>query len=121
MEQNDYQFSNPHQGTPPPPVKQPNNPALASMIVGIFSLLSCCFPPLQFILGVVGILLVYFSRKGKPWSGFAIAGLVMSILALIISICVVIYMVFAYQMMKDPRFAPLFNDIYKIYESMPAQ
>lgn len=104
-----------------PPYKQPNNMALASMFVGIFSLLSCCLPPLQFLLGVVGILLVIFSRRGKPWSGFAVAGLVMSILALLISIAMVIYLVFAFQMMRDPQFAPLFNEIYEMYETMPVQ
>ena len=101
-----------------PPYKQQNNMALASMIVGIFALLSCCFPPLQFVLGVVGILLVIFSKKGKPWSGFAIAGLVMTIISLLISIVMVLYIGFAYKMMKDPQFAPMFNEVYEMYEEM---
>ncbi len=106
---------------PQPPYKQQNNMALASMIVGIFSLLSCCFPPLQFVLGIVGILLVIFSKKGKPWSGFAIAGLVMSIISLLISIVMVLYLAFAFQMMRDPQFAPLFNEVYEMYETLPVQ
>lgn len=106
---------------PQQPYKQPNNMALASMIVGIFSLLSCCFPPLQFVLGIVGILLVIFSKKGKPWSGYAIAGLVMSIISLLISIVMVLYLALAFQMMRDPQFAPLFNEVYEMYETLPVQ
>lgn len=121
MEQNDYHFNNPNQKTPPPPEVPVNNLALTSMIVGIFSLLSFCFPPLQFIMGMIGILLVYFSKKGKPWSGFAIAGLVMSIIALIFSILMVLYFTLVFQMMKDPKFAPLFNDIYQMYQNTSVQ
>ena len=123
---NGYNPGGPNNGynpyPPQPPYKQQNNMALAAMIVGIFSLLSCCIPPLQFALSVVGILLVIFSKKGgKPWSGFAIAGLVLSILSLIISIVMVIYVIFAFQMMRDPQYAPLFNEIYQMYESAPIQ
>lgn len=123
--QNNYNTPDPfnqnnyNQLPPLTPAGQTNNMAVASMIVSIFGLLTCCIPPLQFIIGVVGILLVIFSKKGRPWSGFAIAGLVMSIIALLISIAMVIYMVFAFQMMKDPQFAPIFNDIYQMYETMP--
>lgn len=115
-----YYQNNSSQFTPPPG-NQPNNLAIGSMIVGIFSLISCCIPLLQFILGVAGILLVIFSKRGKPWSGFAIAGLVLSIIAILISVAMVIYMIVVFQMMKDPQFAPLFNDIYQMYESMSIQ
>lgn len=106
--------------TPPtPPVKQQNNMAVASMIVSIFGLLSCCFPPLQFILGMAALLLAIFSKKGKPFCGFAIAGLIMSIFCLVISIALTAYMAFAFAVMKDPQFAPIYNEIMEMYESMP--
>ena len=109
-------------GTPAP--NKTNNLAVVSMIVGIFGLVFCCFPPLQFSLGVAGIVLVIFSKRGKPWSGFAIAGLVLSILSLLISLAVFAYGLKIAGMMKDPQYAPLFNDVYEMfemYETMPIQ
>ena len=119
MENYDNQYNNNWQEMPPqPPVKPQNNMAIASMIVSIFGLLSCCFPPLQFILGMVALLLAIFSKKGNPFSGFAIAGLIMSIFCLVISIAMVLYLVFAFSMMKDPQYGPMINDIMQMYEEM---
>ena len=123
---NGYNPGGPNNGYnpyPPQPLyKQQNNMALAAMIVGIFSLLSCCFWPLQIALGVTGIVLVIFSKRGgKPWSGFAIAGLVMSIIALLISIVFIVYTIIGYAMLKDPQMAPLMEEIYKMYETAPIQ
>lgn len=119
---NQYDNNNWQAPTPPPqpPVKQQNNMALASMIVGIFGLLSCCLPPLQFVLGMVSLLLVIFSKKGQPFSGFAIAGLVMSIFCLVISIVMAAYMILSLSMLNDPSFAPILDEIMEIYGSTPA-
>lgn len=119
MENYDNQYNSDWQQTPPqPPIKQQNNLAIASMIVSIFGLLACCIPPLQFVLGMAALLLAIFSKKGKPFSGFAIAGLVMSIFCLVISIAMVLYLVFAFNMMKDPQYGPMINEILQMYEEM---
>ncbi|MEG0687565.1 MAG: DUF4190 domain-containing protein [Hungatella sp.] len=104
--------------TPVSPRKELNGLALGSMIVSILGLLACCLPPLQFFLGVVGILLAIFSKRGtgKPLSGFAIAGLVMSILSIVISILLAIYFVIVMGMMSDPNYAPMFHDINNIMQ-----
>lgn len=108
------------------PLQETNKLAVASMVIGIFALLSnfcCCFPA-GFILGVVSIALVILSKKQKPFSGFAVAGLVLSILSLIASIALFIYLIFVYGMIKDPQYGPMINDMIRqyqeIYESMPA-
>lgn len=67
-------------------------------------------------------MLVIFSKRGdKPWSDFAVASLVMSIIALLISIVFIIYAIIGYAMFKDPQMAPLMEEIYKMYEIAPIQ
>ncbi len=98
------------------PQKKRNNLALASMIVSIFALLSCCVPFIQFPLAVVAIVLVILSKKGQPLHGFAIAGLVLSILSIVISIAAVFYYGAVFQLMSDPEFMAIYEDMMKIYE-----
>lgn len=120
MENNDNQYTN-QQQTPkaPQPPAPPQNPmALASMITGIFGLLACCAPPLQFVLGMISLLLAIFSKKEKPFSGFAIAGLVMSILCLLTSVGMVLAVIWASEQMKDPEYAALYREILQIYQEM---
>lgn len=116
-EKNDWQPDNHQNKRPANPV---NNMALTSMIIGIFGLLlACCFPPLQFLLGVTSLLLAIFSKKGKPFHGFAIAGLILSILCILVSIAVIAYFALVYSMMRDPQYAPLFHELYELYQIPP--
>lgn len=96
--------------------KQSNGMALASMIVGIFALLSCCIPFIQFPLAVIDIVLVILSKKGKPFHGFAIAGLVLGIISILISIGMTIYWGVVITMMKDPEFMSMYNEILEMYQ-----
>lgn len=98
------------------PQKKRNNLALASMIVSIFALLSCCLPFIQFPLAVVAIVLVILSKKGQPLHGFAIAGLVLSIISILISIVAVFYYGAVFQLMSDPEFMAIYEDLIKMYE-----
>ncbi len=98
------------------PPKRRNNLALASMIVSIFALLSCCVPFIQFPLAVVAIVLVILSKKGQPLHGFAIAGLVMAIISILISIAMVFYYGAVFRLMSDPEFMAIYNDIMNMYQ-----
>lgn len=100
----------------PPQPKQSNGMALASMIVGIFALLSCCIPFIQFPLAIIDIVLVILSKKGKPFHGFAIAGLVLGIISILISIGMTIYWGAVITMMKDPEFMSMYNEILEMYQ-----
>ena len=56
------------------------------MIVGILSYVFCWVPILGFVLGLIGVILsgIWLSRKDRyRLNGFAIAGLILSILALV--------------------------------------
>ena len=104
--------------------------ATASLIVGIFAIISCCIPPFQFFLGVVGLLLAIFSKKGRPFEGVAVAGLVLSIGAILFSIFVVAYIYIVGVLVRtDPAFAEMYNEMYNImmeqyqnfFQSAPVQ
>ena len=75
------------------PQKPTNGVGLAGMIIGILSYILCWVPVLDFLLGMIGIILsgVGLRRKERyRLNGFAVAGLVLSIIGLVIGI---IYMI----------------------------
>lgn len=112
---------NPYYTVPPqgqPPKKESNPMAVTSMVLGIFSIISCCASPLAVLLGIGGIVLAILSKKGQPMSGFAIAGIILSALGLLISLAFFAYYLFVLSMMKDPRYAAFFNEILEQYEML---
>ena len=113
--QNDYQNNYQNNYQYEAPQKETNRLAVASMIVGIFAMLTCCIPFVQFPLAVVTIVLVILSKKGKPFNGFAVAGLVLGILAVIISIGMTIYWGVLISLMKDPEFMSIYNSLLESY------
>ena len=63
--------------------------SIAGLIVGIASLLCCAFPCLNFILGIVGLILSIIAKKKKA-GGPATGGLITSIIGLVASVIVII-------------------------------
>lgn len=125
-QQNDNYYY--HYGQTPPPGQNPgpvpkppvNNMAVTSMVLGIVSILiSCCCFPIGFILGFAlgmgGLVLAILSKKGQPFSPYAIVGLILSILGICESLfffgC---YLLTAY-LMRDPKYSALFNEIFQQY------
>lgn len=111
-QQNQYQQNSYQQIQP----KQSNGMALASMIMGIFALLTCCIPFIQFPLAVIAIVLVILSKKGRPFHGFAIAGLVMAIISVLVSIGMTFYWGYVIKLMNDPEFMSMHNEIMEMYQ-----
>ena len=109
---NQWQNNQPY-GQPP---RQHNGKALASMIFGILALVACCVPFIQFPLAVVAIVLVILSKNRQPLTGFAIAGLVLGIIAIIMSIAMTIYWGYAFSLMNDPEFIQMYNDMMNMYQ-----
>ena len=99
-----------------PPRKEKNNLALASMLIGIFSFINCCIPFIQFPLAVTAIVLAIISKKGRPFTGFAIAGLVVGIISVLISLGMTLYWGLVLDMMQDPEFMEIYNEIMQMYE-----
>ena len=103
------------------PVRQPNGTATASLICGIIGTLSLCACiafPLSIILGVAAIILSFLSRKGEPFTGLAIAGLVLGILSLILGVAEWCYMVAINVMPRDPQMSSMFDQILDQYQNM---
>lgn len=116
--QNGY-YTVPGQGQPQPPYKKKNTMAVFSMISGIFSIVSCCASPLAVILGITGIVLAILSKKGQPMDGFAIAGIILSIVGLVVSLAFFAYYIFVLSLMKDPEYASFFNELLEQYQMVP--
>lgn len=100
--------------------KKSNPFALASFIVGLIGLISCCCSFLGLILGVISLILVILSKQGRPFEPFAIAGLVLSILAILASLASFAYSLLVLNMMQDPEFNALVNQVMEQYETIPA-
>lgn len=111
----DYYRSPIPSGVPP---QKNKNMAIASMVVGIFALISCCCSPLGLTLSIIGIVLVILSKKGAPFSGFAVAGLVLSIIALLGSLFSFAYYMMVLSIAQDPQFGPMFNDMMQQYQEI---
>ncbi len=129
-QQNQYQQNGTPQGWQQNQYQQYNHPkesnglALASMIVGILALISCCCSPLvQFPLAVTAIVLMILSKKGRPLSGFAVAGLIMAIFAILMSIAMTLLIGLFNspeyrKILSSPEYQKIYEDIYEdIYDS----
>ncbi len=65
--------------------------AIASLVVGILSILCCCCAYLSVILGIVGIVLAVLSRpKDGKFEGVAMGGLICSIVGLVLGVILII-------------------------------
>lgn len=86
--------------------------ATAALVTGILGLLSILIPPLQFILGVVTIVLVIFSRRDKPMTARAGAGLALGIQSIIVSILMVLYVAAVLNFLKaNPQYSHMFQSL----------
>ena len=90
----------------PPPAKQ-NGFAIASLVLGIVSLLcSCCCSCILPVTAVLSIVFAVVSKKGKPMSGMALGGLICSIVSLVIlAISIVV-------LLLNPAFVAEFEQAY---------
>ncbi len=83
---------------------------LFSLIAGICSLLACCSPPKQLLLGAFAIILARASRNGRPLSKAARFGLILGIFSVIISIFIFVYYMLMLRFMDDPANSELVRE-----------
>ena len=55
------------------------------------------------------------SKKGGPFSGFAVAGLVLGILAIVFGIIEFLYLIFVSQLLNDPYFTGILEEMMEQY------
>lgn len=106
--------------TPQPelPQKDPGHGlAIASLVLGILSILSCCCVYLAVILGVVGIVLAIIS-KSKSLAGkmetMATVGMILSILGVVIAVGMIIW---SAAFAQSPAYQEIMNQYMDMYGS----
>lgn len=122
-QQNPYggPYNNPYGNQPP---KKPKNGfATASLVCGIFAVLSlCCFAfPLSIIMGVGAIAFAVISKKGQPFYGTAIAGIILGAIAVLLGIGEFIYIMAVSSLLKDPENAAIINEFMRQLEQQMEQ
>lgn len=88
--QNQYNNGQPPywQNQPQRPRREKNSFATISLISGIFALLTlCCFAfPVAIICGVGAVCFAIISKKGQPFRGSAVAGIILGVIAVLLGI-----------------------------------
>ena len=69
---------------------QTNGPGIASLVLGIIGGIICWIPFVGLPLPIVGLVLATVGMKRIDGKGLAIAGLVLSIIALVVSACITV-------------------------------
>ena len=112
--QNPY-GQNPYPGSPwqnQPQNPGPNGLAITSFVLGLLSLCTCWCLYSAFPFGAVGIILAILSRKGRKMHGLAVAGLVLSIVGILLAALYILIMV---NFLNSPEGIRLFEEIYDSY------
>lgn len=101
--------------------KPVNGFAIASMVIGILSLvLCCCSEYIGLVLGILAIIFAVIAKKQSP-SGMATAGLVCGIIALVLSAVSIILGLLAASVLKDviPNFAGMdYEEMMEYYSDL---
>ena len=105
------------------PQKPKNGFAVVSLICGIFSLLCLCcfFFPLSIIMGVGAISFAVISKRGMPFYGTAIAGIILGTISILLGIGEFIYFMALSSLLKDPANAALVNEFMQQLEQQMQQ
>lgn len=121
---NNGPYNNPYNPYDAPrPPKQKNGFATTSLICGIIGLLNlCCFSfPTAIVMGVAAISFAVISKKGQALTGTAIAGIVLGVFAIILGIVEFFYSLWLADLLKDPEYITMFNQLMEQFEQQIAK
>lgn len=106
------------QNQPQRPRREKNSFATISLISGIFAILTlCCFAfPVAIICGVGAVCFAIISKKGQPFRGTAVAGIVLGVIAVLLGIGEFFYVLTITNLMKDPANAAAFNEFFEQFQ-----
>ena len=118
--QNQYNNGQPPcwQNQPQRPRREKNSFATITLISGIFALLTlCCFAfPVAIICGVGAVCFAIISKKGQPFRGTAVAGIILGVIAVLLGIGEFFYVLTITNLMKDPANAAAFNEFFEQFQ-----
>ena len=102
----------------------PNRLATTSLLVGILGIFSWFYPPVQIILGSAAALSAWLSRKERRFTGAGIAGFIIGIICILLSLFIFSQYVLVYNIAQNPENAELIRQVYnqaqEILNSMTA-
>jgi uncharacterized membrane protein YkgB len=97
MDQNQWNETQQPQEQPynftPPQHQETNGYAIASLILGVVSVVLCSCTCISIVTSILAIVFAIISRKGQPMEGKAIGGMVCGIIALVITIVSVVALI----------------------------
>lgn len=101
------------------PEKPADKKEVTAVLLGIISILvsCCCFPAgvcLGFAAAMTGLVLCILSRQ-EGLSGYGIGGMILSIIGLVESLILFGCYLLTVQMLKDPQFSALLNELLRQY------
>lgn len=93
--------------------QSPNNMATASLVMGIIACVTCCCCFGGFIFGGLSIIFAILSRTERELRGQALAGIILSVIAIMLSIgALIFYMVYMDEvMMPMPGYQNFFDSL----------
>jgi len=91
--------------------RSPNNMATASLVMGIIACVTCCCCYGGFIFGGLSIIFAILSRTERELRGQALAGIILSVIAIMLSIvALIILLVYMDQeMLQMPGYSRFFD------------
>ncbi|MBR6897570.1 MAG: DUF4190 domain-containing protein [Lachnospiraceae bacterium] len=123
-----YSSQDPYGYNPPPYVPGESNPlAVIALICGLVSFFCCICPGIAPLVGIAGIICALCSKRKQPFRGTAIAGLIFSIIGVVIGIAIIAYLVWFYTSIlnnldnlklfleSNPEFKDQLKDVLKQY------
>lgn len=81
-----YNYNNNTYQQPQPPQEEKKGMSIASMVLGIVGLIAWCLPILGLPMGIVGLILLGIVGIRKGGKGMAIAGIITSVITIILSL-----------------------------------
>ena len=108
MDQNPFESSAIFGGEQTPPPAKRNGYAIASLVLGIVSLVSsCCCSCILPVTAILSIVFAAVSKKGEPMCGMAIGGMVCSIVALVLLVISVVLL------LLNPAYVAEFEESFR--------
>ncbi len=96
--------------TPPPVRPESNGYAIASLILGVVSLVLCCCCPVSIVTSILAIVFAILSRQGQPMNGKALGGMICGIVSIAITVVSIVFTVAMYSETNAEDFMQFYEE-----------
>ena len=95
----------------PPQKKATNGYAIASLILGVISIVLCSCSCLSIVTAILAIVFALLSRAGKPMDGKALGGMICGIVALVLVVVSVVFVLIFYAETNTEDYMQFYEDM----------